>query len=181
MTEKTDDYDDLLFDVRRSVRYHTRRRHHYDVMHRCVLFVALVFSSATVVTFAGEVSKDWDLWVKSLPAVLVSILAALDLVLGTTTQSWLHADLARQFIDLERQLETRKGEPFDILLPEITDKRLQIEATEPPILRVLDTLCHNEMIRAMGLDREQEVKVNFIQRFFAPLFDVAEWRLHQNQ
>ena len=181
MNEETDSYDDLLFDVRRSVRYHTRRRHHYDVMHKCVLFVALVFSSATVVTFAGEVSKEWDLWAKSLPAVLVSILAALDLVLGTTTKSWQHADLARQFIDLERQLETRKNESLDILLPEITDKRLQIEATEPPILRVLDTLCHNEMLRAMGHDRDQEVKVNFIQRLFAPLFDVAEWRLHQNQ
>jgi hypothetical protein len=32
----------------------------------------------------------------------------------------------------------------------IVAQRLDIEACEPPILRVLDSICHNEMMRALG-------------------------------
>ena len=35
-------------------------------------------------------------------------------------------------------------------LAELTDRRLAIEAGEPPILRFLDALCHNELLTAVG-------------------------------
>ena len=35
-------------------------------------------------------------------------------------------------------------------LAELTDRRLAIEAGEPPILRFLDALCHNELLIAVG-------------------------------
>ena len=34
-------------------------------------------------------------------------------------------------------------------LAELGARRLQIEATEPPILRVLDAMCHNELLTAL--------------------------------
>ena len=36
------------------------------------------------------------------------------------------------------------------MLAELTDRRLAIEAGEPPILRLLDALCHNELLTAVG-------------------------------
>lgn len=177
-TEPTKEYRKLLFGVRRSVRYHSRRRQHYELFHKTVLFLALILGSITVAAFAEAIGNTWPAWVKALPAALVSILAALDLVLGSSAKSWQHADLARRFIDLERELETRKGEPLNTLISEITDKRLEIETSEPPVLRVLDTICHNELLRAMGYDRKEEVKVSLIQRLCAPVCDVAEWSLY---
>ena len=181
MNEQADlekDYNRLLFGVRRSVRYHSRRRQHYERLHNAVLFLALVLGSVTVATFAAAIGADWPLWLKSLPAATVSLLAGLDLVVGSTRQAWLHADLARQFIDLERRLARGQTDLTPTLIEEVTAARLTIEATEPPVLRVLDTLCHNELLRAMGYDPAREVRVGFFQRLFAPFFDLAEQRLH---
>ncbi len=180
MTDQTKAYRDLLFGIRRSVRYHSRRRQHYEFFHKSVLFLALVLGFVTVAAFADAIGAEWDTWMKALPAAAVSVLAALDLVIGTTTKSWQHADLLRQFIELERDMQLRSQEPLDDLVREITGRRLQIEASEPPVLRVLDTICHNEQLRSMGYKPEDEVKVGIFQRLFAPLFDLAEWRLHSN-
>ena len=180
MTDQTKAYRDLLFSARRSVRYHSRRRQHYEFFHKFVLFLALVLGSVTVAAFANAIGTQWETWEKALPAALVSILAALDLVIGTTSKSWQHAELMRQFIELERELQLRSQEPLDDLVREITGRRLQIEASEPPVLRVLDTICHNEQMRSMGYKLEDEVKVGIFQRMCAPLFDLAEWRLHSD-
>ena len=55
-----------------------------------------------------------------------------------------------------------------------TRERLAIEAEEPPVLRVLDTLCHNELTRAMGYGQEYQAKVGFFQRLFAQICDVRQ-------
>ena len=172
------EHHDLLFGIRRSVRYHLRRRVFYEHLHAGVLFLALVFGSATIAAFGAELGKDWPLWVKLLPAALTSVLSAADLVVGSSRKAWLHADLARRFFTLERDMERARDEIADALLVEMTDRRLAIEADEPPVLRGLDTLCHNELMRAMGYPREQEVRVGFWQRRFANLFDFREHTLH---
>ena len=43
----------------------------------------------------------------------------------------------------------------------ITEKRLELETTEPPALRALDTICHNELLRAVGYGRKEEVVDNY--------------------
>ena len=171
------DCHELLFGVRRSVRYHNRRRRFYTALHKWQVFGSLLLASATVMAFAGVIGGEWPLWAKTLPAILVSVLAGLDLVFGTVDKTWLHADLERQFIELERQLETARDNPTAKLIVQMTDRRLDIERQEPPVLRVLDTLCHNELAHAMGYGAEQQVRVGFWQRLFANFFDLADHRL----
>ena len=171
------DYHELLFGVRRSVRYHNRRRRFYTALHKLQVFCSLVLASATVMAFAGAIGGEWPLWAKTLPAALVSVLAGLDLVFGSVDKTWLHADLERQFIELERQLEAARDNPTAELIAQMTDRRLDIERQEPPVLRVLDTLCHNELVHAMGYGAEQQVRVGFWQRLFANFFDLADHRL----
>lgn len=172
-----DDYHELLFGVRRSVRYHNRRRRFYTALHKWQVFCSLLLASAIVMAFAGAIGGEWPLWVKTLPAALVSVLAGLDLVFGTVDKTWLHADLERQFIELERQLGAARDNPTAELIAQVTDRRLDIERQEPPVLRVLDTLCHNELVHAMGYGAEQQVRVGFWQRLFANFFDLADHRL----
>ena len=170
----TKEYRDLLFDVRRSVRYHDRRQRFYQNVQNFAVFVVLLFSMATVATFGTVIGQVLPVWVKLLPAVLTSVLMGLTLVYRIGEKAWLHADLKRRFIELEQHLEQSHATCNGQLIPEVTKKRLEIETTEPPVLRVLDVLCHNELMRAMGYPRENLVPIGFWQRLFAPLFDFRE-------
>ena len=168
---------DLLFDVRRSVRYHVRRQRHYEFLHRIVLFASLILSSFTVAAIAEAIGTSWPIWLKLLPAAMVSVLAGIDLVVGSTEKSWRHSNLARQFIKLERRLDSSSPNLTEKLIRDVRDKRLKIESTEPPALRVLDTLCRNELMRAMGYEKDKMIKVSTMQRLCAPFFDLFESRL----
>ena len=52
--------------------------------------------------------------------------------------------------------------------------RLEIERDEPPVLRVLDSICHSELLRATGYDRSQYVEIAWYQRLLAQFVDVRE-------
>ena len=64
-------------------------------------------------------------------------------------------------------------------LAEFAARRLAIEADEPPVLRVLDALCHNELVTALGLDDAERAAVTPLQRWLAPLVDVRPDRLRR--
>ncbi len=155
-------HHNLLFGIRRSVRYHSRRQRFYEQLHARTTFINLLLGSATIAIFTNALPVAWPLWAKLAPAAIVTILSAADLVIGTMQKAWRHADLCRQFIELEKMLVNE-----DTDIAEVTRQRLAIEATEPPVLRVLDTLCHNELLRAMGYEKSQYIKVSWWQRLTA--------------
>ena len=171
------EYRNLLFGVQRSVRYHNRRRGFYERCHTLIVFFGVVGGSATIGAFGAAVTEDLPLWVKLLPAFLTTLLSAWDLVVGNSRKAWQHADLARQFINLEQRLVADRAAPSDELdkiVTDITVQRLVIESTEPPILQVLNILCDNELRRAMGYPRKEDAPVSFFQRMCASFFDFRE-------
>ena len=179
--EPKDIYRDLLFDVRRSVRYHIRRQKFFRNFHRIVLFSSLILGSWTLVALAEAVGTSWPLWLKVLPAAIVSVLAGIDLVAMSTEKSWQHSNLARQFIKLERRMVSGSADLDEELIRGLEGKRLKIEAAEPPVLRVLDTLCYNEMKRAMGYKKDEMIEVSILQRLCAPFFDLSQSQIHSTQ
>ena len=95
------------------------------------------------------------------------------MVLAAGQNASRHALLVRDFTRIEQCLV---GDTSDDAVRSATLERLEIEATEPPVLRVLDVICHNELLRAMGYDDPRErVKVSWFQRTAANFFD---WREH---
>jgi hypothetical protein len=76
--------------------------------------------------------------------------------------------LEKKIVVLDAKLS---GDALKIKWQELVAERLAIEEKEPPILRVLDTLCHNELIRAEGYDKTSYVKVNRVQRLLALFVD----------
>ena len=176
-TSQEQEFDKLLFNVRRSVRYHARRQNFFRNCHTLVMFFALIFSSVTVVAFGAEIATTLPLWIKLLPAALVTLASAADLLFRFSEKAADYAELMRKFIALERQLEASRGDLSEKLITHVTDQSLEIETTEPPVLQVLDTLCYNELLRAMGYSWERQVKVNPVQRWCAHLFDIQAHRL----
>jgi len=159
---------DLLFGVRRSVRYHARRRRHFDRFHRCVTFLALLFGSATFAALIGKLESEW---IALGASAIVAISAALDLVIGSTTRARDHHDFERKWIALEREL-IRAGDYDAEKQAVFIEKRLAIEAEEEPPMRVLDILCHNELVRSMNRD-DDRYKVGPLQRMLSQWID---WR-----
>ncbi len=171
-------FSDLLFGVRRSVRYHSRRVRFFDWLHQMATLATLLFGSTTVAVFGGVIAADWPLWAKLLPAFIASVLAAFELAFGVVRKAREHENLMRNFVALEQRMETSRDQLTTELLAQMTERRLEIEANEPPVLRVLDTLCHNELLEAMGYDQQDHIKVSFFQRRFANWFDLGQHTLH---
>ncbi|VVE41655.1 hypothetical protein PCO31111_04207 [Pandoraea communis] len=165
----------LLFDIRRSIRYHNRRRAFFDRLDQSTNMLSVIFGSAAVY---GVLEQQYKA-VALVAAGAVTVLSAINLVVGSSQRARTHADLARQFIALEKRMVG--AVPTEALILEMQSERLSIEAEEPPVLHVLNVLCHNEQMRSMGYPAEQMAKVGFWQRVFAQVFDFQQHKLRSAQ
>lgn len=165
-------WHNLLFGVRRSIRYHARRRMFFDRYRQFTSAMGVIFGSATIFTLLNDVSPMSP----AIAAAVVTVFFAIDLVVGSAAKARLHDDLCRRFIDLERQMELAVGRDGQSLA-QFTAARLEIEADEPPVHRVLDLMCHNELLHAMGYERKQFVRIRPYQRWLAPFFDVQDHKI----
>lgn len=159
----TTNHFELLFGVRRSIRYHSRRQGFYESVDRWTSFALLLLGSGSV----ALVLKDHDTGAL-LVGFAVAVLSGLKLVFGLGLKAAQHAQFVRDFTTIETKLVADSSEETIL---EAHSARLNVEAAEPPILRVLDALCHNELLRAMGindpkervrLSRFQQITANFI-------------------
>lgn len=157
----------LLFGVQRSVRYHARRRQFYDRLDKGSNILAAVAGSATVVSAVSAISHVWTV----VLATLVAIFSAISIVVGPSQAARLHSDLARRFIELECEMQ-KCEHPDDEDVNNYIAERLVIEMDEPPIMQVLNSICHNELCLALGYGDRYSAKVNWFQAMCAQLFDV---------
>ncbi len=165
---------DLLFGVRRSIRYHHRRERFFDQVHKISTILSALSGSATI---AAVLAKAGPYWTITL-AALVAVFSIVDLVVGTAKAARLHNDLAKRFIKLEKSIISI-DEFTQQDLADFTAQRLDIEADEPPPLKVLDSICHNELLRAMNYDRSDFLKISWYQRLFSQIIDLREHNIQR--
>ena len=158
----------LLFGVRRSVRYHARRRRFFDRLGKFITFFTVVTGVGTVTTLLAE-SKIATL----VCGLLVAVFSTIDLVVGCAESARRHSDLAWDFTQLESQMVKAGDDLTDAEIADFICRRLEIESEEPTILRVLDLLCHNELCRALGYEKCHEKQLSGFQIFCAHFFDVG--------
>ena len=164
----------LLFAVRRSVRYHMRRQRFFDRLERIGALASLAAGSSTIVALLASVDERLV-----LAAAAATALAGASAVIFTPgLRARQHNDLAREFIGLEQDM-VRAADVTPERLAELTARRLKIEAAEPPILRVLDAMCHNELLTALGGDEGQRASVTRLQRWLANWADFRADRVRK--
>lgn len=169
---------DLIFDIRRSVRYHTKRRQFFGRLGKFIKVFTVIGGLGTVTTLLTKAGELWTL----AYGTLAGISSIIDLVIGTDEMARLHSDLAREFITLERRMVLAGNEITDKQLAEFIDQRLEIESKEPPVLHVLNVICHNELAKAMGYPKsEQSKKLTRLQIFFAPFCDISAHSLEKQE
>ena len=157
-----------LFGVRKSVRYHQRRRGFFESAHTAAAALQLIAGSSAVAAVVGELTT-LAMWLAAAAAVL----AALDLTIGTTRRATVHAGLAQQFAQLEREMvEYENDESVNAeTAVRFRQRRLEIEEREPPKLRVVDVLCHNELVTST-YRHEKTYPVGWARRWVGHVFDV---------
>ena len=152
MSNLTDKYRKLKTDVQRSVRYHNRRRGFFRQLHAGIMFICIIMGSGSILTIGIRFneSSEWPMWLIVIPSVIVTIVSALDLVVGTAAKSGEYTALYRRFIELEQEMISSHGKCTEEDIARWTEARLNIEIDEPPIMRIVDILCHNETARSIG-------------------------------
>lgn len=156
---------EFLFGLRLSAKYHSRRRDFLDALHSWSLFVALVSGPATVVLFS-PIGDGLPMWVKLLPAMVVTVVSAADQAFAFMRKAWLHNNLSSEYVLLERDLLQSGNPTSETQLNGFKKTRIGIESREPPMMRALEDMCHNEMVIAQGLEGEF-VEVSFWKRLLA--------------
>ncbi len=160
---------DLMFGVRRSVRYHHRRAAFFGGLHRLAMFVCLF-----VALMAGVAAiQDHAIWALAL-SVAVALTAAVDAVADSATKCSLHMLLSYRFQELEKKIgnwEKLGEEAYDSAVLE----RLSIEQAEPAPLRLLDVLCHYELLRSMGNSADLSPRVPLHRRILANFVSQTEY------
>lgn len=155
------DWSDLLFGVRRSVRYHRRREHFFDTWGKWTNGLNIVFGSAAAGAFLSHARA-----ITPVLALLVVLTSTVDVIVGSATAARKHSDLARRFIEIETAMVLcPAGTGEDIA--RFTAQRLAVEADEPPVMRMLDILCHNELAMASGNDDSAIYRVGWFRRRLA--------------
>jgi len=171
VTDLADRWHHIVFGVRRSIRYHQRRRAFFDRLDQFSNMLSVIFGSAAIYGILQTNAQSIAL----LASAAVTVLASINLVIGSAQRARAHADFMRRYVELEKRL---LAVPSEERLLEITQDRLSIEAEEPPVLHVLNCICHNETMRAMGYKRDELVKIGWFQRFVSQVFDFRESTIH---
>lgn len=158
----------LDFAIEKSMRYHQRRRGHYDILHKALLFVTIVSGSAAF----GKLLDSPEYF-----GAAAAVFAAIDLVWGLSHRARDHELLFRRFSDLAIALRS-KSTPTEDDIADWTKRRIEIESDEPPIFCALEADCDNEVRRAKDraetlahIDLWSRVTMNWLkhsQRAFAP-------------
>jgi hypothetical protein len=144
----------LSFDVEKSLRYHQRRRRHFDWLHRLIMLGIILCGSAAFADTAGR--PEWF-------GLAGAVLAALGLVFGFLHSARDHQELHRRFTDLAKAIRTA-ADPTADDLRRWTRERLDIESDEPPIYWAVEASCFNEVALARGHNADMLVRLTWPQR-----------------
>lgn len=157
----------LQFGVERSIRYHSKRRQHYDLLGAASTFLGLLSGSAAVASATTQIG-----WLVVWLGALAALVSAANLVIGSTGKARTHHDLQRKFTELQK-LMLEAPAPTIAELAKWTARRAEIEADEPPKLLVLDMMCHNELTIAWGYVDQPLASINCVQRALADWTDIG--------
>ncbi|WP_263217919.1 hypothetical protein [Pseudomonas atacamensis] len=160
-------WHNTLFSVRRSIRYHQRRRSFYDRLDKTSNMLSLIFGSAAIY---GVLQKDYQA-VALIASAIVTIASSVNLVVGSAQRGRDHTDFMRKYVELEKSMLCDES---DEVLLQVQETRLSIEAEEPPVMHVLNAICHNELMRAMGYPKKELPKIGWLQTWVAQVFDFCE-------
>lgn len=166
---KTNHQFKLWFGINRSVIYHRKRQTFCELVDTWS-DVAFLLMGSGVVALAMQDSYRLEL----LVGIAIVATSVLKLKLGFGRLAGTHKRLVYAFTRLQRELESTDD---DEVIDRIHVERLELEEGEPPVMQVLNVICHNQLLVSIGRDDPKErVPVSWFQRFAANLLSFSKTR-----
>lgn len=157
----------LYFDLRLSSRYHGERRRFFARLHHWSTALAALLGSATFVALLA----DAPTWSSLLLSGIVAVTAAVDTAIGFSARANTYGELARRFIELEREFIA--ATPSEGEYTRLLGARRLIEADEPPALPALVQRCHRDLMRLDGHPESAWPRLGWFGRWFAQVLPHA--------
>lgn len=142
----------------------------FERWNKLVLLFSALSATAIFTTVVANLGKPYELSF----SFFLALITFTDLVINSARMSRLHSDLYMQFVNLEKDLVLAGDAPEDSVLRQMHARRLSLEAEEPPVLTILNLLCHNEIVSTYGYDKSHLVSITAWQRFWAHLYSFGE-------
>ena len=166
----------LLFDIRRSWRYHEHRVKFFRRFSVLRLILASLSTSAVFSISLVALDEAWEIgdWILPLISALSVFLVTSDGAIHFGDKERLHERLTRAFKMLERDIIV-KGDISEDELRVFWGTYHEIELDEPPILHTLNDLCHNAEVTARFPANRREklmVEIHPFKRALASFYDL---------
>jgi len=145
--------------------YHSKRERFLDGVDRFGTFLSAIGGAAAFAQILAE-SDVASLYVTAG----IAFVSTLSLTYGPAAKARRHAELARDYKNLESELRECGEELDDKKLASLEAKLLRLEATEPATLGALVTQCHNELSVAFDC-RDQVTPLPLLQRMLKNVID----------
>lgn len=159
-------YYDLSVNLGKSQRYHSAMCEFYTRGHDIAQALTAISGSSA---FVALLPDNPNTLVPKILTAVVALSTTLDLVFNPAKKADIHAALHKRFTHLagEQRAATPNAESFQ----RIYSKRLEIEADEPPVRRLIDIKAQNDECRSRGVPIEGLVPLGFWQEsWFGYLF-----------
>lgn len=162
------DFYDLEFAARKSIRYLTKRQRFFNNLHTFTVAVSAISGSSA---FISVLSNNNTLAVALTAVIAVS--STLDLVIGFAKKHDLYNDLQIRFTSLLSKIvqSSQTEENFKML----TVERLEIEKDEPTQMTILNVICHNEEVTAQGI-KDGIYKISWLQKKLRNFFSFDSYK-----
>ena len=160
---KAEKVDSRLFEIWLSIRYHSKRQKHFEILEAGSNFLLLLLGSGAVATAATSGPQ------RSIGMAIAAI-TAMKIAFKPAYRAMRHERFVESFTELESKLLSIKNdEEVDQVIREI----LKLEAKEPPVLINLSRICHNEVAVSKG--RETAPSLSGWQGFMARWMDCGPY------
>lgn len=158
-----DDLSDKFFefrtDLERSLRYYAAMRARCELWAFAVQSLCVLASSSV---FAAALSGLSETAVRAL-AFAAAVCASLSLAERASRKADWYLQKRRDFSELLGRVPLDEGAFTVALLEDLSRRRLELEADEPPLYGCLSVLCHNEVCEAEGCP-DSKVHLSWWQR-----------------
>lgn len=138
-------WHDLCWGVQRSVRYHERRQAYYIRVNSMSTAVSLVFGTSAF----GLLVKGHEA-IAMVCSLLVALFSLFNMVTRASEMSRRHEALRQRWCDLQARMDSSKI--TEDSWRDFRTARLEIEKDEPPVQRIIDAICNNDLLMAKGYD-----------------------------
>lgn len=150
---------DVAFGVGKSRRYHSAMRDFYQRLSDLITTVnALTGTSAFVALFL----EDRGALSAKLLIGLIAIASVLNLVFRFQKKADLHDSLVKRFAKLAVWMERTPATEAN--RREACAQRLEIEADEPTVRRIIDLRAHNDELRSRGVPLARHLPLGWSHR-----------------